>query len=79
MTELEENTLMLVASLIYFKGLTIEELKEKADWLKNISIFGIETWLTNGIRKGYIYDKSKGKKIVYYATNKGKKEYEKKF
>ena len=78
MTHLEENTLMLVTTLEYYPGHTSEEIKEFADWLNNISIFGVETWLTNGIRKDYIRDKiDKKGNIIYFCTTKGKKERDK--
>lgn len=80
MTQLEENTLMLVNTLEYYPGHTSEEIKEFADWLKNISIFGVETWLSNGIRKDYIRDKvNKDGKIIYFCTARGKKERDKQF
>ena len=80
MTQLEESTLMLVTTLEYYPGKTSEEIKSIADWLKNVSIFGVETWLSNGVKKGYIRDKvNKNGEIIYFCTARGKKERDKQF
>ena len=79
MTTISENVLMITYSLKYFKGHTSEKLKEKIDWLKNISIYGVEFYLKEGVRKGFIYTKIKKNNIVYYPTVKGLYEYENNF
>ena len=71
MTHTEEQILKLVSTLEYFKGYSSEQLKKNVDWLKNMSIDGIEFYLIQGVRKGYISERTKGDDIVYYAKQKG--------
>lgn len=81
MSELEEKVLMLSYSLSMFPGLCSEEMRKQIGWLKLYSVFGIDTWLHQGVRKGYIRDKvaEDGKTLIYYCTSKGKNEYLKNF
>ena len=46
----------------------------KDDWLKTTSYYGINLYIQEGIRKGWINCMCKeGKQTVYYATRKGRK------
>lgn len=49
-----------------------ETLKEKNEWLKNISIFGIELYLKEAERMGYVDYEQEGGGLVYMTTKKGK-------
>jgi hypothetical protein len=77
---IKENVLMLCCSLNYFKGRTSKQLQTEVDWLKNLSLYGIEFYLVQGENMGYIYSKiNKDNDIIYYTKKKGLKAYYKEF
>ena len=76
MTHLHENALKIAVSIMYAndgKGITgIESLKQ-LDWLKNISGDGIELYLTEAERRGFITIRdSKEHNTFTYRANKAK-------
>lgn len=81
MTNLEENTLMIVKTISHYKGKTTKELQQIPDcWLNKYSQWGIDFWLNNGEHKGYIKSKvNKKGDLIYYATRKGIKKYNENF
>ncbi len=77
---IQENVLMMCKTLEHFSGKTSNELSVEVDWLKNISLYGIEFYLIEGEKKGYIYSKiNKDNKIIYFVRKKGLKAYLKYF
>lgn len=50
-----------------------ETLKGKCEWLKNISLYGIELFLKEAECRGDIDCYEKGEKLVYVTTKKGKR------
>lgn len=81
MSEFEEKSLMLTYTLKYHKGKTVDQLSKDVEWLKNISIIGIDHILSYGEKKGYIYSRTKknSRELYYYASAKGLKKYHKNF
>lgn len=51
MSEFEEKSLMLTYTLKYHKGKTVDQLSKDVEWLKNISIIGIDHILSYGEKK----------------------------
>ncbi len=73
---IKDNVLMMCKSLEYFKGRTSNQLQTEVDWLKNMSLYGVEFYLVQGERMGYIYFRiNKDNDIIYYTKKKGIKEY----
>lgn len=70
---LTEGAEMLTSSLVWGGRMTFEQLN-KLDWLKNKSYYGINLFIQEAERKGWIGTTCKeGKPTVYYATSKGRK------
>ena len=60
---LTEGAEMLTKSLTWGGKMTFDQIN-KLDWLKTTSYYGINLYIQEGIRKGW---------INYYATRKGRK------
>ena len=70
---LTEGAEMLTKSLTWGGKMTFDQIN-KLDWLKTTSYYGINLYIQEGIRKGWINCMCKeGKPTVYYATRKGRK------
>lgn len=70
LTPLHEEALKISISIRYLndgKGINTEDL-EKLDWLKNISIMGIQMYLKEAMRRRYIREKRVGDKWLYVAN-----------
>lgn len=50
-----------------------EALKEKCAWLKNISLYGVELFLKEAERRGYVDCHEKEEELRYVTTQKGKR------
>lgn len=78
MTQFEENILMLTKSFSHFKGKTVSWMNKNVDWLKMYSEYGIDLWASQAERKGYLRcDENKSGELIYFATAKGVREYNK--
>jgi hypothetical protein len=76
MNVLREYQLMLVGSLIRFKGATSKYLQENCDWLRGASVEVIDRQLMASEKKGWVRAGGTNGRIIYFATTKGKKQYE---
>lgn len=64
---LTEGAEMLTKSLTWGRKMTFDQIN-KLDWLKTTSYYGINLYIQEGIRKGWINCMCKeGKPTVYYA------------
>nr|DAZ53477.1 MAG TPA: PaaX-like protein [Caudoviricetes sp.] len=70
---LTEGAEMLTSSLVWGGRMTFDQINE-LDWLKTKSYYGINLFIQEAERKGWIkaIDKE-GKPTVYCATSKGRK------
>lgn len=76
MSDLEQKELMMVASVKWFPWKTSEYYKDNMDWLKTISIFWVEFYLSEWLKKWWITDNVWDDwKIIYYATEKWYNKY----
>lgn len=76
LTHIENQVLMMCKTLEHFSGKTSDELSVEVDWLKNVSIYGVEFYLIEGEKKGYIKsDVDRNNNIVYFVTKEGLEAY----
>lgn len=84
MTEFRENIIMLSYSLYTLaqyqdkKEFTVYDCQE-IEWLKGKSIYGIELYLVEAEKMGFVASVWKNNEFYYRGTAKGNKAYEKHF
>lgn len=75
MSYLERQAFKLAQTLIEHPKKSAEWLRDNVEWLKNVSIFGIDQFAWTGEKKGWIDadTDADGSTLLYYTTPKGVK------